>query len=284
MKPDTVRTRADLKRVVDEWRRGRLSVAMVPTMGALHAGHLALVRAASEAADRVVVTLFVNPKQFGPAEDFGSYPRTEESDRALLAELGVDVLFAPSAAEMYPAGFATSVSVGGPAEGLETAFRPHFFSGVATVVAKLLIAGLPDRAFFGEKDYQQLLVVRRMAADLGLPTEIVGCPTVREPDGLALSSRNAYLDARERAAAPALHRGMAEAAERIRSGEPPEQAIAEALADIRGAGFVVDYLEVRNADTLAPVADWRADPLRMLAAARLGRTRLIDNIPVPNPA
>ncbi|MYZ46655.1 pantoate--beta-alanine ligase [Propylenella binzhouense] len=285
MNLNVVRTRGELRQRVDAWRRaGASTIAMVPTMGALHAGHVALVESARRACDRVVVTLFVNPTQFAPNEDFAAYPRTEDADRAKLEALGVDVLFAPSTEEMYPPGFATTISVAGPSEGLESAFRPHFFAGVATVVAKLLVAGMPDQAYFGEKDYQQLLVVRCMAADLGLPTEIIGRPTVREADGLALSSRNAYLSPDERARAPLLHRSMSEAAQRIAAGGPPTDALAEAVAAIRSAGFDPDYLEVRNAASLAPVDDWRTEPLRMLAAARLGRTRLIDNIPVANPA
>jgi pantoate--beta-alanine ligase len=205
MQPEIFRTVAALQARVAGWHREGLSVGMVPTMGALHAGHVSLVEAAKRQSDRVVVTLFVNPTQFAPNEDFSAYPRDEEADLKKLAALGVDVLFAPSAEEMYPAGFETTITVGGPAAGLETDFRPHFFVGVATIVAKLLVAGPPDRAFFGEKDFQQLLVVKKLVRDLGLPTEIVGCPTVRERDGLALSSRNAYLSAEERARAPKLH-------------------------------------------------------------------------------
>ena len=194
---------------------------MVPTMGALHEGHLALVRAAAKQADHVIVTLFVNPAQFAPSEDLSAYPRDEEADRLKLSEVGADLLFAPSVDEMYPAGFDTTIVVGGPSADLETVFRPQHFKGVATIVAKLLLAGLPDRAYFGEKDYQQLLVVKQLVRDLGIPTEIVGCPTVREPDGLALSSRNAYLSAEERRQAPKLHATMQEAAKRLREGGEP---------------------------------------------------------------
>lgn len=278
--PDIARTVTDLRRLVGVWRRAGETVALVPTMGALHAGHLALVEEARRRAGRVVVSIFVNPAQFAPTEDFAAYPRDEAADLAKLAAPGVDAVFAPSTAEMYPSGFATAVEVKGPAEGLETEFRPHFFRGVATVVAKLLIACLPDVALFGEKDYQQLLVVRRMTADLGLPVEIAGLPTVREPDGLALSSRNAYLSAEERQTAPLLHRALQAAAAAIRAGTAPEAALDRAWVELGAAGFVVDYVALRNATTLAPVVDPAAEPLRLLAAARLGRTRLIDNIPV----
>jgi len=279
MKPELVRSIAALREKVAAWRAEHLSVGMVPTMGALHEGHLSLVREAQRQTDRVVVTLFVNPAQFAPTEDLGAYPRTEESDRQRLAALGADLLFAPPASEIYPEGFDTRVVVGGPAAGLESDFRPHFFSGVATVVAKLLLAGLPDRAFFGEKDFQQLLVVKKLVRDLNIPTEIVGCATVREPDGLALSSRNAYLSPEERAVAPKLHASLQAAAARLRSGAPAADALAAARNELEAAGFAVDYFELRNAETLAPVQD-RSEPLRLLAAARLGRTRLIDNIPV----
>jgi pantoate--beta-alanine ligase len=280
MKPETVRTIAALRERVAAWRRDRLTIGMVPTMGALHEGHLTLVRAAQERSDRVVVTLFVNPAQFAPTEDLAAYPRTEESDREKLAALGVDLLFAPAAGEMYPPGFDTKVLVGGPSAGLETDFRPHFFAGVATVVAKLLLSGLPDFAFFGEKDYQQLLVVKQLVRDLGIPTEIVGCPTVREPDGLALSSRNAYLAAEERAMAPRLNAVLREAADGVRRGEPVEGVTSDAKAALQAAGFSVDYVELRNAETLAEPESIAGAPLRLLAAARIGRTRLIDNIAV----
>jgi len=279
MAPEIIRTVAALRDRVAGWRREGHSVGMVPTMGALHAGHKSLVEAAKKQTTRVVVTLFVNPTQFAPTEDFSAYPRNEDADLEILAALGVDVLFAPKAEEMYPKGFDTTITVGGPAAGLETSFRPHFFAGVATIVAKLLIAGLPDRAFFGEKDYQQLLVVKRLARDLALPTEIVGCPTVRERDGLALSSRNAYLSAEERPRAPKLHGMLRVLAGKLkRSREPID--LAEGKRALAAAGFAVDYLEIRNAETLSPVSDWKSEPLRVLVAARLGKTRLIDNIAV----
>lgn len=274
------RTVDDLRTAVAAWRREGHRIAMVPTMGALHSGHLELVRAACERADRIIVTIFVNPTQFAPTEDFGSYPRTEASDVAKLAELGVEAVFAPNANEMYPAGYATTVSLVGPAIGLETDFRPHFFSGVATVVSKLLIAGFPDVAMFGEKDYQQLMVVRQMARDLRLPTEIVGLPTIREPDGLALSSRNAYLSAEERQTATTISRAMRKAADLIRAGGDVEAALAEGRETLTAAGFRVDYLVLRNAETLAEIVDLASEPRRMLAAAWLGKTRLIDNIAV----
>jgi len=277
---ETIRTIAGLRARVAAWRLKSLSVGMVPTMGALHAGHVSLVDAALSGCDRVVVTLFVNPTQFAPSEDFGSYPRDEAKDRALLAEMGVAILFAPETAEMYPPGEATRISVGGPAEGLESVQRPHFFGGVATVVAKLLLAGLPDRAYFGEKDFQQLAVIRRMVRDLAIPVEIVGHPTVRAADGLALSSRNAYLSEAERAGAPRLHATLQEVAAAMRMGTAPEAALAEGRRALTDAGFAVDYLEARDAETLTIPGDVHAGAIRLLVAAKLGRTRLIDNIAV----
>jgi pantoate--beta-alanine ligase len=278
--PRILRTVAGMQNTSAGWRAEGLQIALVPTMGALHEGHLDLVGAARKAADRVIVSIFVNPTQFAPTEDFAAYPRDEASDLLRLAALGVDAVFAPAVAEMYPNGFATRITVEGPARGLESDARPHFFGGVATIVAKLFIASAPDVAMFGEKDYQQLLVVRRMAADLGLPVTVVGFPTVRAADGLALSSRNAYLSQEERAVAPRLHAALQAAAAAIRSGTGPADALGEARRDLEAAGFVVDYVALRNADTLAEVADARSEPLRLLAAARLGRTRLIDNIAV----
>jgi pantoate--beta-alanine ligase len=274
-----VRTVPALRNAVAQWRKRGERIALVPTMGALHAGHLALVRAARRRARRLVVSIFVNPAQFAPHEDFASYPRTFDTDFAALSELAVDLIWAPPVAVMYPPGFATRVVPEGPATvGLEDKFRPHFFGGVSTVVGKLLIQCTPDFAMFGEKDYQQLKVVTRMAKDLDLPLKIVGVPTVREKDGLALSSRNAYLSASERAAAPALHRVLADCARRIRSGELLARVLDEGGAEIERAGFTLDYLDARNADTLEPVASAKAGPLRLLVAARIGKTRLIDNI------
>jgi pantoate--beta-alanine ligase len=278
--PPIDRTVDAIRARVTAWRDAGKGVAMVPTMGALHAGHLALVVAAKELAPRVIVSIFVNPLQFAPTEDFAAYPRDLEGDVAQLATAGADVVFAPDRAEMYAAGFATRISVGGPSEGLETAFRPHFFEGVATVVAKLLIACGPEVAVFGEKDYQQLLVVRRLVRDLLLPVDIVGRPTMREADGLALSSRNAYLSTEERKRAPALHRALLDAAAALKAGELAGTVLTEARQQLAKAGFDVDYVELRNADTLAVPVHQEREPLRLLAAARLGKTRLIDNIAV----
>jgi pantoate--beta-alanine ligase len=280
-RPRVIRGLAALRAAIARMRARRESVALVPTMGALHAGHLALVRLARRRAKRVVVSIFVNPTQFAPNEDFGSYPRTFAADVAALSELKVDLVWAPSAQTMYPEGFATRIAPEGPAKaGLEDAFRPHFFGGVTTVVAKLLLQVAPDVAIFGQKDYQQLKVVTAMVRDLNIPVRIVGAPTVREKDGLALSSRNAYLSATERAAAPALHRALNACANRLKSGQPFAAALAEGRAAAERAGFVVDYFEARHADTLAPITGIADGPVRLLAAARLGRTRLIDNIAV----
>jgi pantoate--beta-alanine ligase len=278
--PKIARTVKALRAEVAGWRRRGRTVALVPTMGALHAGHLSLVRLATRRADRVVVSIFVNPAQFGPAEDFGRYPRTWKADLRHLAAAKVDLVFAPPVDEIYPKGFATRIAPTGPAAaGLEDKFRPHHFGGVATVVAKLLIEAMPDWAYFGEKDYQQLLVVRRLARDLDLPVTIVGGPTVREKDGLALSSRNMYLATAERAAAPTLHRALQSAAKAIAAGAPTKEAIADSRAAIERAGFKPDYVEARDAETLAPISS-AAGPIRLLAAAKIGGTRLIDNIGV----
>ncbi len=254
------------------------SVALVPTMGALHAGHMALVDAARRRATRVVASIFVNPKQFGPTEDLARYPRREAADAQMLSDAGVDILWAPTVEEMYPAGFATNVSVGGVSEVLDGAARPGHFDGVATVVAKLFAQVRPAVAMFGEKDFQQLAVVRRMAADLDLGVEVVGVPTQRDDDGLALSSRNLYLDPDERTRAVALPRALGEAERGIVRGDAPADAIANALALLTRAGFEPDYMALVDAETLGdPV---RGRPARLLAAARIGTTRLIDNIPV----
>jgi len=276
-----VRTVPTLRRALLPWRKRGDRVALVPTMGALHAGHLALVRAGRRRAPRLAVSIFVNPAQFAPHEDFGSYPRTFDTDVAALAEAGVDLVWAPTVAVMYPRGFATRIVPEGPATaGLEDKFRPHFFGGVATVVGKLLTQCMPDFVMFGEKDYQQLKVVTQMARDLDLPTRVVGVPTVRERDGLALSSRNAYLSPDQRAAAPTLHRVLKECARRIAGGDLPARVLDEGGAAIERAGFALDYLEARHADTLQPIESRADGPIRLLVAARIGKTRLIDNIAV----
>jgi pantoate--beta-alanine ligase len=250
-------------------------------MGALHRGHLALVREARRRARRVVVSIFVNPTQFAPHEDFSSYPREYKKDITALTAAKVDLVWAPSAKTMYPDGFATRIEPQGAAKaGLEEKFRPHFFGGVATVVTKLFTQTAADFALFGEKDYQQLRVVTQMARDLDLPVKIVGVPTVREPDGLALSSRNAYLAAQERAMAPTLYRVLKAAAARVKRGEPLEMVLEEARAEIAHSGFALDYLEARHALTLAPVASRKDGPIRLLVAAKIGKTRLIDNVGV----
>jgi pantoate--beta-alanine ligase len=276
-----VRTPKALDRGVARFRDKRETVALVPTMGALHAGHLALVRLARRKADRVVVSIFVNPAQFAPHEDFSSYPRRLAADLAVLGREGVDLVWAPDTAAMYPQEFSTRIVPEGPAlAGLEDAFRPHFFGGVATVVAKLFGQVRPDIAVFGQKDYQQLKMVTRLAADLDLRVKIIGLPTVREKDGLALSSRNLYLSAEERARAPALHRVLTSCAERIVAGRPIKSVMTSGLAALTRDGFAVDYLEARHAETLVAVKSAKDGPIRLLVAARLGTTRLIDNIAV----
>jgi pantoate--beta-alanine ligase len=280
-RPTIVRTIAALDRSLEKFRAASETVALVPTMGALHAGHLALVRRARQRADRVVASIFVNPAQFAPHEDFASYPRTFEADIATLAAHRVDLVWAPTAETMYAPGFATAVQVKGPAAAdLEDRFRPHFFGGVATVVAKLFSQCRPDFALFGEKDYQQLKTVTRLAADLDLKVKIIGVPTVREKDGLALSSRNVYLSEAERAAAPALYRVLKESAARIAAGDPIAKVMSEGWIAIEAAGFAVDYFEARHAETLARVEALGDGPIRLLGAARLGKTRLIDNVAV----
>jgi pantoate--beta-alanine ligase len=279
--PAIARTIATLDRAIGKFRSAGESLALVPTMGALHAGHIALVRRALRKADRVVVSIFVNPAQFAPHEDFTSYPRPFETDVAVLRDLEVDLVWAPSPGVMYPEGFATHVTVKGPAAAdLEDRFRPHFFGGVATVVAKLFTQCRPDYAMFGEKDYQQLKTVTRMSADLDLRVEVVGVPTVREIDGLAMSSRNAYLDPLERKVAPTLYRVLREGAARIAAGEPIARIVSEGGIEIEEAGFSIDYLEARHAESLARAETLADGPLRLLVAARLGKTRLIDNIAV----
>jgi len=279
--PTIARTIATLDRAIGKFRAAGQSLALVPTMGALHAGHIALVRRARRKADRVVVSIFVNPAQFAPHEDFSTYPRPFDADVAALRDLEVDLVWAPQLDVMYPPQFATRIVVKGPAEAdLEDRFRPHFFGGVATVVAKLFTQCRPDYAMFGEKDYQQLKTVTRMSRDLDLRVEVVGIPTVREKDGLALSSRNTYLDARERAVAPSLYRVLSASAARIAAGEPIAKVVSEGAIELEAAGFALDYLEARHAETLARVETREDGPLRLLVAARLGKTRLIDNVAV----
>ncbi len=278
--PPVARRVVDLRDQVKAWRNAGLKVALVPTMGALHEGHLTLVRAALEYADKVVVSIFVNPTQFGPTEDFDAYPRTLDADRTALAGAGASLVYAPTVGEMYPDGFATAITVSGVSEGLCGDLRPGHFSGVATVVTKFLVQTMPDFAAFGEKDYQQLQVIRRLVRDLDIPVTIIGVPTVREADGLARSSRNAYLSAEGRAIAPALYRTLQDTAKAIQAGAGVDAALEAGKRAILAAGFAsVDYLELRAADGLAPLSELDR-PARMLVAAYLGKTRLIDNIAV----
>ncbi|KFE35763.1 pantoate--beta-alanine ligase [Thioclava atlantica] len=275
-----IRTAAELREKVAAWKRSGMLVGVVPTMGALHDGHLSLARAAREQSDRVIVTVFVNPMQFNNPADLEKYPRDEAHDLALLEAEGVDVLFAPGVDEVYPDGFATTVSITGITEPLEGAFRPGHFDGVATVCSKLFGMTQAGRAFFGEKDWQQLQVVQRLVRDLNIPVRIIGCPTIREADGLAMSSRNVRLSDAHRAIAPRLHEVMQGAAARIREGLPAEAALNDARAALAEAGFgAIDYLELRTVEGLRPAADL-SEPVRMLAALWLGDVRLIDNIAV----
>jgi pantoate--beta-alanine ligase len=280
-RPRVVQTLPSLRRTIARWRAAGETVALVPTMGALHAGHLSLVRLAQRRADRVVVSIFVNPTQFSPHEDLSSYPRPFDADLAALAALKVDLVWAPSVGVMYPRGFALKIVPEGPAKaGLEDAFRPFHFAGVATIVAKLLTQCQPDVALFGQKDYQQLKVVTQMVRDLDLATRIIGAPTLRERDGLAMSSRNIYLSPAERRVAPTLHRVLKDCAKRIAAGQPIAAALARGRKAIAREGFRLDYLQARNTQTLEPVRSAKAKPVRLLVAARLGKTRLIDNVAV----
>lgn len=275
-----VRTVADLRAQVRAWRREGLRIGFVPTMGALHEGHLSLVRLARTKADRVVASIFVNPTQFAPHEDFDAYPRDEAGDMAQLANAGCDLLFAPTVAEMYSPGAATTVTVSGVTESMDGIARPTHFAGVATVVTKLLNQCAPDVAVFGEKDFQQLQVIRRLARDLDIPVEIVGAPTARAEDGLALSSRNAYLNADERRVAVRLNEVLRDAVDRLRRGEPVAATEAQAVIDLQAAGFSkVDYVETRTPDDLSRLGPGPVSgAFRVLAAAHIGRTRLIDNM------
>ncbi len=281
-RPDVAKTVASLRRKLARWRDAGETIALVPTMGALHAGHLSLVRLARRRAAHVVVSIFVNPAQFAPAEDFSTYPRTFETDLAALAGEKADLVWAPeNVAVMYPDGFSTRIVPAGPAKaGLEDAFRPDFFAGVATVVGKLFIQVAPDVAVFGEKDYQQLKVVTRMARDLDLGVKVIGAPTVREADGLAMSSRNVYLTPDERAVAPVLHRVLTLCAKKIATGHSVATILAEGREVIERAGFTLDYLEARNAETLGPIASGKDGPVRLIVAGKIGKTRLIDNVGV----
>jgi len=277
--PLVLNTVADLRRQLARWRARRETVALVPTMGALHAGHISLGSIAKSRADHVVYTIFVNPTQFAPNEDFSAYPRTFADDCAKIAELGAEAVFAPTPAVMYPEGFATTISLTGPATaGLEDRFRPTHFAGVATVVAKLLIQAMPDLAVFGEKDFQQLAVIRQSTRDLDLPITIAGGPTLRESDGLAMSSRNVYLSSEERATAPLLQRVLSEAAAAIEAGEDAEHVLNYGRERIAQGGFALDYLEWRDAMSLGLASRKKAS--RLLVAARIGKTRLIDNVGV----
>lgn len=277
---EVIRSAAALREKVSAWKRSGMLVGVVPTMGALHDGHLSLARAARAQSDRVIVTIFVNPMQFNNPEDLKKYPRDEAHDLALLEAEGVDVLFAPGPEEVYPDGFATKVSVAGVSEPMEGAFRPGHFDGVATVVSKLFGMTQAGRAFFGEKDWQQVQVVERLVRDLNIPIRIIPCPTIREADGLAMSSRNVRLTAEERALAPALHRAMQDAAAAIRGGADVAAALGAAQAAVLAAGFAsVEYLDLRDAGTLELVTT-PDRPARLLAAAVLGEVRLIDNIAV----
>jgi len=275
-----VRTVADLRKHIALWRKGEVRVGLVPTMGALHQGHMALVAAARAECDRIVASIFVNPKQFAPTEDLGSYPRREAADLEMLRSAGVDLVFIPAVDEMYPPDFATLVRVSGLTEGLCGAHRAGHFDGVTTVVTKLLIQALPDIAYFGEKDYQQLMVVRRLARDLDIPVHITGVPTVREADGLALSSRNVYLSVEERRIAPNLARVLRNVAGALAEDSSAiAQEAARGAAALQQAGFAVEYLEVREAGTLAPTSGATGSS-RVFAAVWLGKTRLIDNMPI----
>jgi pantoate--beta-alanine ligase len=279
----TVRTVADLRSHTAKWRKAGESVALVPTMGALHAGHLSLVKLAKSRCDRAVVSIFVNPIQFGPREDFKTYPREETADLDKLANAGADLVFIPDTTEMYPEGFTTHVKVFDLTDDLCGAARPNHFEGVATVVTKLLLQAAPNIAVFGEKDYQQLLVIRRLVRDLNIPVEIVGGPIVREADGLALSSRNIYLSPTERKAAPLLHQTIEEVAADLARGEGADAAALAGRFKLEAAGFRIDYVAVRDPDTLKPLSGPVKPGARVLVAAYLGKTRLLDNVAVPAP-
>ena len=275
-----VKTVAQLRKTVAAWRSGGETVALVPTMGALHEGHLSLVKLAGSHAKRVIVSIFINPAQFAPGEDLENYPRNIKDDVEKLSRLETDLVFMPDRDEIYPPGHATKIIVSGVSQGLCATSRPHFFSGVATVVAKLLIQCLPDIAVFGEKDYQQLLVIKRMVRDLDIPVNIISGPLIREADGLAMSSRNVYLSPEERQIAPRLFETLRDMALGIAGGQSVDQAIDEGLHRLGVSGFRVDYLEARDTNTLALLTADQSSNIRLFAAAYLGNTRLIDNMPV----
>lgn len=276
----TIPTQAKLRSLINEWRLHGDSVALVPTMGALHEGHLSLVKLAKEQSSKVVVSLFVNPKQFGAGEDLDLYPRDEAGDFDKLAQTGADLVYTPSVTQMYPPGFSTNISISGVTNGLCGGSRPGHFDGVATVVTKLLLQTLPDIAIFGEKDFQQLMVINRLATDLDIPVKIMGAPIVREKDGLALSSRNRYLTPIEREAAPLIFQTLTKTATHLKHGIPMKEAIVQADEELTKAGFRLDYFELRDAPSLAPLERLQDTPARLLIAAYLGSTRLIDNIAV----
>ena len=277
---DIVRTVAELRSHVSMWRREGLSVALVPTMGSLHAGHLSLMKVGKERSDRVVATIFVNPLQFAPNEDFETYPRREDSDIRKLVQEDIDLLFAPDVSEMYRPNATTTISVGGLTDCLCALSRPGFFDGVATVVTKLLLQALPDIAIFGEKDYQQLLVIKRLATDLDIPVEIIGAPTIREEDGLALSSRNVYLDTKSRSIAPSMYNILTQYASDISNGNDIEKSLQLAKQNMQKSGFEkIEYLDLRSSQTLQACNDIKR-PSRLFAAAWLGSTRLIDNLAI----
>jgi len=280
-RPMIVRTVPALRNALEGLRARKATIALVPTMGALHEGHVSLIRLAKRRAAKVVVSIFVNPTQFAPSEDFSSYPRTWKADVARLAAENVDLIWNPGVKTMYPDGFATKILTEGPAvAGLEDRFRPHFFGGVSTVVGKLFTQVRPDFAVFGEKDFQQLRVVTRMACDLDLGVKVIGSRTVRERDGLAMSSRNVFLSPEQRRIAPELYRAMKESGRRLRAGDDIEAAMAGGAELIVSAGFALDYFEVRHAETLAPVTSGEDGSMRILVAAKIGNTRLIDNVAV----
>ncbi len=275
-----IRFANQLRKVVQEWRRRGHKIALVPTMGGLHEGHVSLVRLAKQHASRVVVSVFVNPTQFAPHEDYENYPRNEERDWHKLLSAQADAMYAPDVHEIYPHDFSTRVEVAGITQTLEGVSRPHFFSGVTTVVSKLFLQSLPDIAIFGEKDYQQLLVIKRMVKDLSFPIAIVAAPTLREADGLAMSSRNVYLDAAERALAPQLYAVLSEMRGDLASGRAAVDTLRLGMSRLEKSGFRIDYLELRDSETLLPLEATVETPARLLAAAYLGPVRLIDNVAV----